>query len=138
MQTKAQILLENSARSVVSYLCRIFALFHIRIQQSLPTSEPWCTDHLSQNKLLWLYLELWKYIFSISNCQSFTVSWKKNYETNWQEKAFSVEYNWITDCSYCNSFLIRNMTVWLFNDYLYLQFPEFAIIIGTIFAVHFF
>lgn len=30
------------------------------------------------------------------------------------------------------------MTIWLFNDYLYLQFPEFVIIIGTIFAVYFF
>lgn len=50
----------------------------------------------------------------------------------------TIEYNWIADCSYCNFFLIRNMTVWLFNDfYLYLQFPEFAIIIGTIFAVYF-
>lgn len=50
----------------------------------------------------------------------------------------TIEDNWITDCSYCNSFLIRNTTVWLFIDYLYLQFPEFAIIIGTIFAVYFF
>lgn len=50
----------------------------------------------------------------------------------------TIEYNWIADCSYCNFFLIRNMTVWLFNGfYLYLQFPEFAIIIGTIFAVYF-
>lgn len=46
----------------------------------------------------------------------------------------SFKCNWITDCSYCNFFLIWNMTVWLFNDYFYLQFPEFAIIIGTIFC----
>lgn len=70
----------------------------------------------------WLYLELGKYIFSTSNCQSFVVSWKKNYEINWQEKRIllTIEHNWTADCSYFNCLLIRNMTVWLFNDYLYL------------------
>lgn len=49
----------------------------------------------------------------------------------------TVEYNWITDCSLPSSWL----GVWPFDcsmTYLYLQFPEFAIIIVTIFAVYFF
>lgn len=60
--------------------------------------------------------------------------WKRTMKPTDKEK----DSNWIADCSYCNFLLIRNMTVWLFNDYLYLQFSESAIIIGTIFAVYFF
>lgn len=47
----------------------------------------------------------------------------------------TIEYNWTADCSYSNLFLIRNMTISLFNYFYLLQFPEFAIIIGIIFAV---
>lgn len=47
----------------------------------------------SHNKERKLCLQLWKYIFSISNCQSFVVFWKMNYEINWQENAFYWQQN---------------------------------------------
>lgn len=71
------------------------------------------------NKEKKLCLELWKYIFSISNCQSFVVFWKTNYEINWQENAFYWQQNLtgLCDCSYCN-FLLTNMTIWLFTEFI--------------------
>lgn len=117
----------------VSYLCRIFALF--------PHTESIFTN---------FWALVYRSPFTQQNAMTVSWTWKMYFpyiqlpkKELWNQLTrkrilLTIEDNWITDCSYCNSFLIRNTTVWLFIDYLYLQFPEFAIIIGTIFAVYFF
>lgn len=128
MQTKTQ----DSAGSVtastfVSYLCRIFALFPHGIFTKLWALVYSSTFTIKKKKLC---LELWKYIFIISNCQSFVVFWKMNYEINWQENAFYWQQNLTGLQTVLTSYEYDHLTVhWI---YLYLQFSEFDIIIGTI------
>lgn len=110
--------------------------FHIW-NQSLPTSD-WALVYRSpftQQNAMTINLELGKYIFNTSNCQSFAVLEKELWNQLTRKRILlTIEYNWIADF---NFLLIRNTTVWLFGDYFYLQFPESATIIGTIFAVYF-
>lgn len=133
------LLVNNCASSFVSYLCRIFALFpHMESIFTNLWALVYRSPFIQQNAMTVSWTEN---IFSVLPIAKVLLSLGKRTMKSTDKKKHSlmtIEYNWIADCSYCNFFLIRNMTVWLFNGfYLYLQFPEFAIIIGTIFAVYF-
>lgn len=123
---KPKILLESTASTSVSYLCRILCTFSTwNLYRTLSLGVP-----LTTTKMLWLCLEHWKYIFSISNCQSFAVSWKRNYEINWQGNPFYWQQNltgsqtvltvisslwtWPFDCS-LNLFVFTVSRVWHYN-----------------------
>lgn len=109
MQTEPKMLLvSNCASNLVSYWCRVSAPF-----PHLPTSEPWCTDHHTQNAMTAYWT--WNIYFPYIQLPKFCCLLEKtSYGLCWRD----LEYNWIADCSHCTFFLIRNMTIWLFNDFI--------------------
>lgn len=138
MQTKPQIcwwiLYQQLCKLSVQDICT-FSTYGINLYQPLSLGVQ-ITFHTTKCYDCILNFEN---IFSIHPIAKVLLSLGKRTMKSTDKKKHSlltIEYNWIADCSYCNFFLIRNLTVWLFNDLL--QFPEFAIIIGTIFAVYFF